>query len=183
MFHGVMRSPSRPTDNGERAAHFEGAESAASALRFVVPGNRAARLTRYSITESSSASTGTLRSFVAFALHAENCGAVVGGADVADIGLAQLLSARASQECVEDERGIAFRPISFAIRATILRDGFQERYYRGPGGEPWRAAWRVSVARRAAWDWRQAALPYRGRCTIHSRLTNSGGSSASWSRA
>src|ERR1700755_2638907 len=59
----VIRSPSRPTNNGDRAGHRDKAEVLSPALRFVPAGNRIARLSRYaSMTDRSSASIGTLRS-------------------------------------------------------------------------------------------------------------------------
>jgi hypothetical protein len=44
----------------------------------------------------------------------DDCGAVVSGADVADVGLAKLVCPEAAEECGEDEREIPFSLIGLA---------------------------------------------------------------------
>jgi hypothetical protein len=54
------------------------------------------------MTNSNSASMGTLRSFSAFAFDLDDSGSVVGGADVADVGLAELICTEAGKQRSED---------------------------------------------------------------------------------
>ena len=89
----VIRSPSRPTNNGDRAGHRDKAEVLSPALRLVPPGNRMARLSRYaSMTDRSSASIGTLRSLPPLP-DVDGRGPVIGGANIANVGEAELLGA------------------------------------------------------------------------------------------
>ena len=61
-----------------------------------------------------------------FAFDVDNCGAVVGSADVADVSLAELVCAQAGKKCGEDKCEIAFGPVGLAIRSLAPRDGFPE---------------------------------------------------------
>jgi hypothetical protein len=45
----------------------------------------------------------------------DDCGAVVGGADVADIGVTKLVCAEAGQQAGEDYREIALGPVGLAL--------------------------------------------------------------------
>jgi hypothetical protein len=91
----VIRSPPRPTNNGDRAGHRDKAEVLSPALRSIPPGNRMARLSRYaSMTDRSSASIGTRRSFLAaFASDVDGRSPVIGGANIANVREAELLGA------------------------------------------------------------------------------------------
>jgi hypothetical protein len=88
----VMRSPSRPTNNGFRAGHWERPDATAMCFCLTVPGKRMARLRRYAVDDGEQFGLdGDAAVLAAFAFDMNDCGAVVGGADVTHIGLAQFL--------------------------------------------------------------------------------------------
>jgi hypothetical protein len=60
-------------------------------------------------------------------------GAIVGGADVSDIGLAEFVGPETGQQCCEKDREITFSPISLALRVSVLSDGFEQRLGGGAG--------------------------------------------------
>jgi hypothetical protein len=63
-----------------------------------------------------------------FTVDVDVRGAVVGCADVADVGLAELVCAESGQECGQDYREISFSPISLMLRFAVLHDGCQQRF-------------------------------------------------------
>ncbi len=71
--------------------------------------------------------------FPAFALDVDNRSAVIGGADISDVGLAEFLGAQPGQQCGQYDREIPLSPVSLAVGIAVLRDGFQQRFDAGAG--------------------------------------------------
>ncbi len=71
--------------------------------------------------------------FAAFASDMDDCSAVVGRADVADIGPAELLGAQPGQQHSEDDREIALCPVGLPFGVAVLRYGLEQRLDSGPG--------------------------------------------------
>jgi hypothetical protein len=84
------------------------------------------------MTDSNPASTGTLRCFPSLPLT-WMIATVVGGADVADVGVTEFVCAEAAQQCGKDDREISFRPISVTLRSAVSPDSFQQRFDCGAG--------------------------------------------------
>jgi hypothetical protein len=71
--------------------------------------------------------------FPAFALDMDNRSAVIGGADISDVGLAEFLGAQAGQQCGQYDREITVSPIGLALRVAVLCHGFKQRFDGGAG--------------------------------------------------
>jgi hypothetical protein len=54
----------------------------------------------------------------------DDCGSVIGGADIADVDLAELVCTKACEHRSENAREISFSPIILAFRVAVLRDSF-----------------------------------------------------------
>ena len=84
----------------------------------------------------------------AFSFDVNDCGAVVGGANVADVGLAEFLGAQAG----ENNREIALGPVGLASRAVVLRDGLQQGLDGGAEEPLWAVPWPALAGQLAASD-------------------------------
>src|SRR5271169_3412580 len=129
-----MRSPSRPTNNGFRAGHWERPDATAMCFCLTAPGKRMARLRRYAVDDTEQFGLdGDAAVLAAFAFDMNDCGAVVGGADVTHIGLAQFLGPYTGQQPSKDQCEIALSPVCLVVRILVVRDCFQKRFDGGAG--------------------------------------------------
>jgi hypothetical protein len=97
------------------------------------------------------------------------------GANITDIGPAQLIGAQPREQTGQDQRQVSFAPVGTALGLPVTVNCLEQRGDR-PLGEGSRGAWQPSGARRTTSDWPGSALRYRGSRTTHSTSNSGAGS-------
>jgi hypothetical protein len=88
-------------------------------------------------------------------------------------GRPELICAKASPECGEDQSEIALGPISLALRSLVLCDGFQQRF-TAVRGRVFGSGLASFGAATNCMGFAPVARSHRERYTTHARSTNGG---------
>ena len=99
----VIRSPSRPTNSGDRAGQWDRGEAAALVFRFSRAGEADRAAVQVCLDDGEQFGLDGHAAFLAaFAFDVDDGGPVIGGADIADICSLEFLGAQAGKQSGED---------------------------------------------------------------------------------
>ena len=121
-----------------RAGHRDRTEPVTSILYFSVSGKPNGAAVKVCLDHRQQFGlNGDAALFSAFAFEADDRGTIVGGADVAHIGLAEFVGAQAGQQPGEDDGEINVRPNRFGDSSPGLARRCPATLRRRCGGGPW----------------------------------------------